>query len=329
MFKRLTPIYLLMIAVSVFAANVFAQTGTPLPPGSGMSDEKPGSILFFPVYKSDITRPQAENTRINITNTHQMQNAYIHMFFVDTADCAPADMFVCLTGNQTFTFFISDFDPGVTGYLMVVAVNKDTGIPLQHNFLIGDYYLKQVSGHSANLNAVSFAALKDIPAVMNNDGSTLDLKFDDINYNAGPRIVALDGVPSRLDGNDTSLILTRLGGDLAGGATQNLGGLIGLVYDDTEKSFSFTASGGNCQYRNTLSDSFPRLVSRFSGVIRSGHQGWIKLWAVANIPMIGVMINFHPNTGNSTSAYSGGHNLHVLTTTTTGVFKIPVFYPSC
>ena len=324
-----THILWALLTLSVLSVSALAQQGSALPPTYGMSDQKPGSVLLYTMYTSNIIWPHQENTRINITNTHATQMAYVHLFFVDSATCQSADSFVCLTPNQTFTFVASDYDPGITGYLLAVAVDKNTGLPIQFNSLIGDYYLKLLSGHSANLGAEAFAALKDPPATLNTDGSTADMKFDDVNYNAGPRVLALNSVPSRLDGNDTLMILTRLGGNLAGGESGYIGGLLGLTYDDAEKGYSFTMAGGKCLFRNSISDSNPRMVPRFSSIVRAGHVGWMKIWPTANVPVVGVMINLNQSANNSVTAFSGGHNLHALSTTNTGVFTIPVFIPTC
>jgi hypothetical protein len=327
--RQLTPILFALLVVGAWTAGTRAQPGTPLPPSSGMSDQKPGSVLFYTYYTSHLVWPQQENTRINLTNTHPTQPAYIHLFFVDAVSCQSADTFVCLTGNQTFTFVTSDFDPGISGYLLAVAVNQTTGLPVQFNHLVGDYYLKLASGHSANLGAEAFAALKDAPAPLNPDGSTVNLKFDDVNYNAAPRALLLSSLSSRADGNDTLLVLTRLGGNLAGGEGSYLGGLLGLMYDDLEKGYSFTLAGGKCQFRSAITDSTPRMVPRFSTIVRAGHVGWMKLWPTGDFPMVGLMLNLNPSAGTSVNSFSGGHNLHVLTTTTTGVFTIPVFLPTC
>lgn len=323
--------HILFTAIVLCAMNlmVIAQPGTPLPATSAMSDQKPGSVLFFPYYSSHIVWPQQENTQINLTNTHTSQTVYVHMFFVDSGTCQSADSFVCLTANQTFTFVVSDYDPGITGYLLAVAVDKTTGLPIQFNFLTGDYYLKLLSGHSANLGAEAFSALKAAPSLMNPDGSTADVKFDDVNYNAAPRVLMLNNIPSRLDGNDTLLVLARLGGNLAGGEGGFIGGILGQTFDDTEKGYSFTLSGGRCIFRTSLTDNSPRMVPRFTSIIRSGRTGWMKLWPTGDFPVIGMMINLNPGSGSSIRAFSGGHNLHVLANTTTGVFTIPVFVPTC
>ena len=326
---KLTHILVAAFILCAGAWTTFAQVGTPLPPAYGMSDQKPGSVLFFPVYSSHVVWPQQENTRINITNTHTTQTAAVHLFFVDSTTCQSADTFVCLTANQTFSFVASDYDPGVTGYLLAVAVDMTTGLPLQFNYLTGDYYLKFLSGHTATLGAEAFSALVDKPAPLNLDGSTATIKFDDVNYNAGPRMLMLNSIPSRLDGNDTMLILTRLGGNLAGGEGDSIGGLMGLTYDDAEKGYSFTLSGGKCQYRGSLSDSNPRMVPRFTTIIKTGRTGWMKIWPTGNFPIVGVMINQNPSSSNSVRSFSGGHNLHMLSTTNTGVFTLPIFVPTC
>lgn len=306
-----------------------AQPNMSLPPTYGMSDQKPGSVLFYTMYSSHVVWPHLENTRINLTNTHPSQMAYVHLFFVDSVTCQSADSFVCLTPNQTFSFVVSDYDPGITGYLLAVAVDEFSGLPRQFNYLIGNYYLKLLSGYSIGLGAEAFAALQNPPAVINPDGATVEIKFDDVHYNAGPRVLALNGVPSRLDGNDTLLIVTRLGGNLAGGEGSSIGGILGLTYDDLEKSYSFTMAGGKCQYRGSLTDNNPRMVPRFSSIIKAGHMGWMKLWPAGDFPIVGALINFNASAGTSVSAFSGGVNLYPLSLTTTGSFTLPVFIPTC
>jgi hypothetical protein len=70
-------------------------------------------------------------------------------------------------------------------------------------------------------------------------------------------------------------------------------------------------------------------VPRFTSIIRAGHVGWIKLWPTANVPLAGVMLNLNHSASTSVTAFSGGHNLHALSITTTGVFTLPLFIPTC
>jgi hypothetical protein len=113
------------------------------------------------------------------------------LFFIDGADCSVADAFVCLTKNQTTSFLASDLDPGTTGYIIAVAVDRATGCPIKFNHLIGDEYVKLSSGHEANLVAEAFVALADNPSSCNADSTTARLDFDGKRYGLAPRALAL------------------------------------------------------------------------------------------------------------------------------------------
>ncbi|MEK7833281.1 MAG: hypothetical protein AAB401_19480, partial [Acidobacteriota bacterium] len=233
---------------------------------SEVSDQKEGSILFYPIYTSDATSGNVQNTRISITNTSGTEQATVHLFAVDGASCAILDAFICLTPNQTSSFLTSDFDPGNTGYMVAVAVEDDTGLPRAFNELIGDSYVKFASGHQANLAAESIAASMMFPAGIDTTSPTATLRFDGMNYNRLPRILGADSIGSTADGNSTMMIINRVGGNFATtGAT--IGNLTGLLFDDTEASFSFTANLGVCQYRTILSNTFPRTPNTFNRVI--------------------------------------------------------------
>ena len=56
----------------------------------------------------------------------------------------------------------------------------------------------------------------------------MTINFDGVMYNPLPRVLALDSVGSRADGNDTLLIVDRIGGNLGTGAA-TLGTLFGLI----------------------------------------------------------------------------------------------------
>ncbi|MDX2034803.1 MAG: SdrD B-like domain-containing protein [Blastocatellia bacterium] len=299
----------------------------PPPPGTiGPGTPLPGaSVLIYPVYTSSPTNTAAENTRISLTNTSPSQSASIHLFFVDGSTCAVADAYLCLTPNQTTSFLASDVDPGVTGYLIAVAVDPDTGCPTSFNHLIGDEYAKFASGQSGNLRAEGLPAIAP-PAC---DGTqTAALNFDGVAYGRLPRALALDSVPSPRDGNASLLVIDRIGGNLATGVG-TLGSLFGILYDDSESAFSFNIAGATCQVRQTLSANFPRTVPRFDTVIPAGRTGWMKLWPAAEIGVIGAMFNANANAATSSSAFTGGHGLHALTLQPSTSLTIPVFPPSC
>ncbi|MGE0129547.1 MAG: hypothetical protein AB7U82_15830 [Blastocatellales bacterium] len=307
--------------------------GVPYPALSEVSDMKEGSVLFYPIYTSDAANSNSQNTRISMTNTSNTEGVTVHLFAVDGASCAVLDAFLCLTPNQTTTFLASDFDPGNSGYLVVVAVEDDTGLPRAFNELIGDEYVKFSSGHAANLGAEAVAATMMFPAGTNPNVTSVTLKFDGVNYNRLPRILAADNIPSPGDGNSTMLIVNRVGGNftLGGGL---IGAISGLLFDDQENQFSFISNQSSCQFRTTLSNSFPRTFTPFSRVIDSGHSGWMKFWGVddgrgSEKALLGAMINLNLSAKANASAYNQGHNLHKLTLTDKAEIVVPVFIPSC
>jgi uncharacterized repeat protein (TIGR01451 family) len=290
---------------------------------SAGSDQRPGSILLFPFYISDPSSGNSQNTRISITNIDVARPAFIHLFFIDGSTCSVADNYLCLTPNQTTSFLMSDLDPGVSGYLIAIAVD-DKGCPTKFNNLIGEEYIKLSSGHQANLGAEAITAI-DLPEC-STASNTTTLQFNGTQYNYLGRVVAADSLPSVADGNSTLLILNKIGGDLTGSAS-TLGSVFGLLFDDTESPYSFSINLGACQLRTSLSSNFPRTTPRFTEVVPAGRTGWVKLWASGQGTdggLIGATITNNPNP----NGFNGGHNLHKVTLGTASL-TIPVYPPSC
>jgi uncharacterized protein len=301
--------------------------GLTLDTDSTVSTQKPGSVLFFNIHTSSSSIPAAQNTRINLTNTNQALTSYVHLFMVDGSTCSISDFFVCLTPNGTISFLASELDPGTAGYVVAVTVDQ-SGCPASFNYLIGDEYVKFATGHAANLRAEAFSAIAGGLPACDTNSVTAQLNFDGVSYSGAPRVLALDNIPSRADGNDTLLILNRFGGNLATGAA-TLSSLFGILYDDAEVPQSFGFSPGTCQFRATLSNNFPRTVPRFETVVGGGKTGWMKLYSQNDLGLLGAMINFNPNVGSSAGAFSQGHNLHKLRVTTSVSITIPVFPVGC
>ncbi|MFN0111172.1 MAG: Calx-beta domain-containing protein [Blastocatellia bacterium] len=301
--------------------------GLPFPANAEGSDQAAGSVLIYNVYTSGATSGNTQNTRINITNSHPTRTAFVHLFFV-AEGCSVADSYLCLTGNQTASFLASDLDPGTTGYLVAIAVDGVFGCPTSHNYLIGDEYVKFTTGHAANLGAVAFSQLAGGLTACNGSSVTAQLNFDGISYDRTPATLALDNVGSRADGNDTLLILNRIGGNLGTGAA-TLSSLFGILYDDSENALSFSVSG-NCQLRNSINNNFPRTTPRFESFIPAGRTGWLKVFnQTGAIGITGAAINFNANSASSAGAFNQGHNLHALTLNNGMAYTIPVFPPSC
>jgi hypothetical protein len=323
-----------MALLALFVMSAVARAADPglvYPPTSEVSDQKAGSVLMYNIYTSSISAPNSQNTRVNITNTSSTGVANVHIFFVDGATCSIADSFICLTPNQTASFLASDVDPGTTGYILAFA-SDNNGCPIAFNWLIGDAYVKFASGHAANLTAEAFSALFNgvLPGCDGNS-VTATLPFNGVvgaGYNCAPRVLADSNIPSRADGNDTLLILNRFGGNLATGAA-TLSSLFGLLYDDAENPLSFTFGSGACQFRSSLSDSFPRTAPRFGNFIPAGRSGWLKIYSLNDIALSGAAINFNPNAATAANAFNGGHNLHKLTLTCAATYVVPIFPSNC
>ena len=326
--RKLTQMFLALAALVVLAMSALAaDPGTEIPATSAVSDQKAGSVLIYNLYASSSTNPAVQNTRINLTNTDDARGVFVHLFFVDGATCSVADSYICLSKSQTTSILASDVDPDVMGYVVAVAVDSN-GCPIKANDLIGDEFVKLASGHAANLGAEAVAKLT-AANVVSTDGSLAALFFDGAalagSYNALPRVLAIDNVASAKDGNNTLLVVNRIGGSLVDGAA-SIGNVFGILFDELESGHSFTFKGG-CQLKATLSDSFPRTTPRYTGVVPAGSTGWLKFWATNNRALLGAVIN--KNTQASATAFNGGHNLHKLTTTTAGAYEIPVFTAMC
>ncbi|NOT61261.1 MAG: hypothetical protein HOP19_13670, partial [Acidobacteria bacterium] len=275
--RKLTQVILSLFALALMSvAAMAADPGLVYPPSSEVSDQKAGSILFYNIYTSSASGSNAQNARLNITNTSSTSAAAVHLFFV-ASGCSVADSYICLTPNQTASFLASDIDPGITGYLVAIATNAQ-GCPVTFNHLIGDEYVKFSSGHTANLGAEAFAKIT-AGAAAGCDGNTTEatVAFNGVEYNRTPRTLAASSIGSNLDGNSTMLIVNRVGGSLVSGANTT-GVLFGILYDDAEAGVSFQL-GGNCQVSGILSNTFPRVTGTFNGVIGQGRTGWMRLWS--------------------------------------------------
>lgn len=322
--RKLTHVLFAVLTLAMMSmAALAADPGAAYPAESEASDQKAGSILVYNYYSSDSANPNAKNTKINITNTSSTRSVIVHFFFVNAA-CSVADFKTGLTASQTYSFLVSDFDPDTTGYIMAVAENFD-GLPVSHNALIGDLYFKDVE-KSANLGAIAFSALWTEGSPGSPAAATVDINFNGAagagNYNRLAATVALSNIPSRAAGDRTTLILNAIGGNYLA-STGRSATLFGLLYDDAEQSQSFSISMG-CQAVNTLSDTFPRTVPRFTTVIPAGRTGWMKLYSQdGNNGILGSMVVWNVVPGTN---FSGGHNLHHLTLDGNGqIATLPVF----
>ncbi|HKQ72590.1 MAG TPA: hypothetical protein VJ810_02605 [Blastocatellia bacterium] len=322
----LKGLLLSVFALTFLSAIAFAaDPGSPIPTGA-TNDQQPASVLVYNFYSSDPADP-AQDTKFTLTNISTSQSVAAHIFFIDGSNCLAADTFICLTENQTASFLASDVDPGVTGYMIAIASDNLTGVPIGFNFMIGDAHIKLNSGHEAKLNAEGFQALFQGP-LETGDPILVTLDFNGVEYSKAARTLALDHIPSRVDGNRTMLVVNSLSGNLVVGVA-SIGNVFGILFDDAENAFSFTASA-TCQLNRILSDDFPITVPKLTSVITSGRSGWLKLLSTLDRGISGAAINFNRRSARERIAFNGGSNLHRLSNTTgTSILTIPVFPPTC
>ena len=306
-------------AIGAAAGCQPAGPGLSLAAEAAIGAQKPGSLLIFNIHTSRVGSIR-EETRTAITNTSPTRPIDIHLFFVDGASGMVADSFLHLTPGQTSSLLASEIDPETTGYLIALAVDEH-GCPAAFNHLIGETFVRFESGHAANLGALAVSVIDRAAIVCNPGAVTADIRFDGIVWNELPRVIAVDSLPSRAEGNSTMLILNRLGGSLVDGVPR-LGAINGLLYDDVERSVSFTLTESRCQLRGTLGQNFPRTSPRYDSLIPAGRSGWMKLAGEADDTAItGTAIGLGQN------RFSQGHNLHLLTTTALVVLTVPVLLP--
>jgi hypothetical protein len=308
-FSRLLTLFALTIgALGVLNATALAQ----FPAGtSHLSDIKPGSVLFYNRYTSNPSNPQQGDTQINITNTSQNLDVTLHLFLVDGSTCSVADSFVSLTPNQTASFLMSDYDPGIQGYMVAVAV--DGGAPTQFNFLVGDEYIRETDGRQYNLPAVAVAK-RSAGAVEAGVEGTAGLVFNGTDYEQLPASLALSSFNSQATDN-TQVHLYSPGPNLIIGGAPSTASIFTLVYDDTERVFSTTT-------RFVCYGSFNLSSLRVAGgnlntVVPAGRTGWIRFNGGGR-PILGAVVQ----RGN---VFQGGHNLHTLTTLSSYTINIPSF----
>ena len=300
--------------------------GEAYPETAEVSDQKAGSVLLYPYYTSGSASAIAQNTRISITQTADVPIA-MRIFFVRNTGTVLTKV-ICLAPKQTDTYLTGSLDPGNSGYILIVAVDND-GCPVGANTLIGDAMVKRSTGHSASLTAYAYAALfSGTLGGCDSESTTANVDLDGTSYNRSPRTVAIDKVRSRADGNDTLLILDRVGGNLATSSIGNIGPVSGTLFDQSGVAFPFSFNVAQPQLVQALTNTLPVTSPPFGTVVPAGTVGWMKMAGDADIGLLGAVINFNPNAAAAAGAFNGGHGLRALTVTPAASFVVPVA-PAC
>lgn len=301
---KLTTLLLILCAVAAGSLTTLAQDP---------NDIRPGSVLFFNRYTSSAANPAAEDTQINLTNTHPTQTINVHIFMVDSSSCSVADSFVTLTGSQTAYFLASDFDPGVRGY--IIAVASDGGLPTQHNYLLGTAYLREADGRLADIPAVTVNKVQPGPIDQGVD-ATASMVFNGANtansYDKLPGTVAISTFNSQVT-DSTIFALYSPASNLLTGSSSGTS-IFAIMYNDVEASRSLTFNIG-CYSTLTLRQL--RVLTGLDNFIPIGRTGWMKM-SSSSRPLLGIVHNKGP-------LFNGGRNLSTVTLFNSYSITVPVF----
>lgn len=276
---------------------------------SSLSDLKPSSVLFFNKYISNPSAPQQQDTQINVTNVNPDQGINVHMFMVDGSTCSIADFYLGLSQNQTASFLASDFDPGVQGYIVAVAVS---GGPTQFNYLIGDELIREFDGKVANLQAVGFSKITPGDVIPNGDG-TATLLFNGVEYDQFPVVLGASSFNSQVTHSTTIALYSPMSNLMVGNPTSTT--VFTLVFDDNEVPHS-TNIRVPCYLQAPLT-SLRVTGGSINAIVPAGATGWLKLNAISR-PLLGAILTRGP-------VFNGGHNLHPITYLATYAITVPAF----
>lgn len=301
------------------------RVGSNAPKGA-ISNNKAGSVLFFPKYTSSNGNPSGVNTLISLTNTNPRDGVTVRLFFV--RDCQVHSMFLNLTGNQTRTLLASSEDPGKTGYLTAVAVNSQ-GIPTQFNWLIGSASLRDASGHEAVYNAVGVAKRSAGQVALPDGAPSAVMKFNDTDYDRLPQLIALDqiqnqdpnfgGTPSNATQTDVSIFSPLA--DLTGGIPQALQ-FTAIAYDQSGRPYPQIVNS-TCSLNGAVSSiwSAPALNS----FITPDRPGWGNFAAQSDgvpVPVIGLSL-----TDGTSEAHHSARTMQVMSRLDSFNIAMPIALP--
>jgi len=265
------------------------ETGWRYPAGSESGGTRPGSVLIFPIYTSNPSSKVAVNTRISLTNTDPASRVTVRLVFIDGVSGAAVDGLLCLGPGQTSTFFASDLDPGVTGYMTAAAVDPSSGCPVRANHLIGIAFVKLDGSRSASLPAFGVAS----PADSTCEQGPFEIAFDGKSYNRLPgELAAPAGDPEAVE---PMLILVRPEG--------RIDAVTGTVFQVPNAPLDFSVPVERSQ-----------LIVPLSAFLKPG-PAWMRLRCADGGAVLGAIIGG-----------SSGRNLHVLSPAPDAKLFLPVQY---
>jgi hypothetical protein len=310
-----------------FPENPVADVVTQeLPAGAdgaqGPSETKAGSILLFPRFISGSNGV----SMLYLTNTHPTERARLRVFFNGLVDPAEVkESIISVPALQTTVLDPDELAPNQRGWVMVMAIDG-RALPTQFNHLIGSAQVIESTGLKASFNALAIA--KYSPGAVNrgDDVASVDLLFNDEEYDRLPATTAMAFVPSQID-NSTLLGFSRPAASLLE-PPNTRGTATAMLYDDVLVPF-----GANVPRTETrLNQIRASLLSPpITSTLLSGEHGWLKL--LSGTPIISWSLNLALQSFAATSSgyrggFSGDGNLHILTVAESHTMKVPATNPN-
>jgi hypothetical protein len=300
---------------AVFSGNGFGLFNvrvTALAASARPHVEKPGSLLVFPYYASSLYST-TENTTVAITNTSPTEATQLRVLFYSAADCRAAEYAVCLGAQQTLSFKMSDYDPGIKGYCVAYATDAG-GQPTQFNYLVGSAKIKQPGAGGAAFDATldALTVMKRSAGAVSATNGQAELAFDDVMYDRLPNLLTLDTLPSQAGGqNVTSLLLTRL-------SSANVSARLTAVNATGDRS-ALTTRSMTCQADVKLPGL--RLNPTLNTLVPADATGWMRVSATDDRPVLGLYL--------TTGEANTGGNLRALSYATDFRLSVPVRAVGC
>lgn len=317
--RLLSGLLIGVVAVGVVWA---ADPGAPLPADGGAGFQKPGSILIYPFYGSSLLGQARENTRLTMTNTSESVGVFIRLFFIQGSSGSARELVICLVQNETVSLTASDFDPGVRGYLLAVAIDE-RGCPVSFNYLMGEASVKFESGRRAMLPAESIAAIDPVPVDCNGLAPSATILFDGVHYDRLASRVAVDKLRNRREAGSLVLILSRIGGDIFGGQIGPLQQISAELVDDRAAGRVFAIGAASPQLVIDVST----VVSANAGeVFPAGRSGWMSLASPSGLAFVGASLS---GTGSNPAFSQSSHRLRRLRLAPVISLRVPAGLPLC
>lgn len=347
LFKACFALAFLFLSASINLASTFTNTVA----NPAVSDQKAGSVLVFPYYTSAIDGSfNKSDTLITLTSvcngpsTYQGQPYYfgaggpnpasinyagfVHLFFMDGANCTPADTYICLTPNASVQIHASVYDPMITGYLIAVVVDQN-GVPTQSNCLIGSVFVRDdVNGLIGSYAAEAFTKISSGSLTTTNGYAAIN--FNGVDYDLAPTQFSVQVQDSSK--SDEFIILASISGELGNKLNSTGQTGFGILYNAEEAPASFQPRvGSRCWSMTEIESSNFRVVpGGIDNFLKNSH-GYMKFNVSG--PAVGLLLSKQgvgTGGGGGASEYRwvGIRGLH-KTNIGQAMLLAPIFPPFC